>query len=77
VTCIESVESAAERTCIAMQYRFVLLADYDMGIIDQRIHDKRRLLDGFPHLRFKAYLSAHRQHGSFVSAENLYAPFYL
>jgi hypothetical protein len=62
---------------IAMQYSFVLPADYDMAIIERRICDKGPLLDGFPHLRFKAYLSARKQGGDFPSAENLYAPFYL
>lgn len=61
---------------IAMQYRFVLPADYDMQIIARRIRDKGPLLDGFPHLRCKAYLSATRQAGSGV-VENRYAPFYL
>lgn len=59
---------------LAMQYSFVLPADYDMGIIARRIRDKGPMLDGFPHLRFKAYLSATMREGS---AENLYAPFYL
>jgi len=59
---------------LAMQYSFVLPSDYDMGIIERRIRDKGPMLDGFPHLRFKAYLSARQQGGS---AENLYAPFYL
>lgn len=59
---------------IAMQYSFVLPSDYDMGIIERRIRDKGPMLDGFPHLRFKAYLSARKQRGR---AENLYAPFYL
>jgi hypothetical protein len=62
---------------IAMQYSFVLPADYDMAIIDRRIRDRGPLLDGFPRLRFKAYLSARKQEASFASAENLYAPFYL
>jgi hypothetical protein len=62
---------------IAMQYSFTLPADYDMDIIDRRIRDKGPLLDGFPRLRFKAYLSARKQDGGFESAENLYAPFYL
>jgi Domain of unknown function (DUF4865) len=62
---------------IAMQYSFVLPADYDMAIIDRRIRDKGPLLDGFPRLRFKAYLSARREDAGFTSAENLYAPFYL
>lgn len=62
---------------IAMQYSFVLPADYDMAIIDKRIREKGHLFDGFPHLRFKAFLSARQQGGEFRSAENLYAPFYL
>jgi hypothetical protein len=62
---------------IAMQYGFVLPADYDMSVIDRRIRDKGPLLDGFPRLRFKAYLSARKKDADFASAENLYAPFYL
>jgi hypothetical protein len=62
---------------IAMQYSFVLPADYDMGIIDRRIREKGPLLDGFPRLRFKSYLSARRRDAGFTSGENLYAPFYL
>lgn len=62
---------------IAMQYGFTLPADYDMGIIDRRIRDKGPLLDGFPRLAFKAYLSARREDDGFTSSENLYAPFYL
>lgn len=62
---------------IAMQYGFTLPADYDMAIIDRRIRDKGPLLDGFPHLAFKAYLSARKGDDGFQSAENLYAPFYL
>lgn len=62
---------------IAMQYSFVLPADYDMAIIDRRIREKGPLLDGFPRLRFKAYLAARKQDAGFASAENLYAPFYL
>lgn len=60
---------------IAMQYSFTLPADYDMEIIDRRIHDKGPAMDGFPHLGFKAFLSARK--GEFGSRENLYAPFYL
>lgn len=59
----------------AMQYSFTLPADYDMDIIDRRIRDKGPMLDGFPNLAFKAYLSARRD--EFNSRENLYAPFYL
>lgn len=62
---------------IAMQYGFTLPADYDMSIIDRRIRDKGPLLDGFPRLRFKAYLAARKQDDGFQGAENLYAPFYL
>lgn len=60
---------------IAMQYSLSLPADYDMGIIDRRIRDKGPLLDGFPNLKFKAYLRAAR--GDLGSHENLYAPFYV
>lgn len=62
---------------IAMQYGFTLPADYDMGIIDRRVRDKGPLLDGFPRLRFKAYLAARKEDNGFTSTENLYAPFYL
>jgi hypothetical protein len=62
---------------IAMQYSFVLPADYDMAVIDRRIREKGPLLDGFPRLRFKAYLAARQQDAGFASAGNLYAPFYL
>ncbi len=62
---------------IAMQYSFALPADYDMAVIDRRIREKGPLLDGFPHLVFKAYLAARRQGGAVPSTENLYAPFYL
>jgi hypothetical protein len=62
---------------IAMQYSFTLPADYDMEIIDRRIREKGPLLDGFPRLRFKAYLSAKMRDADLASTENLYAPFYL
>lgn len=62
---------------IAMQYTINLPADYDMDIIARRIRDKGPALDGFPHLRFKAYLSARRQAGGQIHGQNLYAPFYL
>lgn len=60
---------------MAMQYSFVLPADYDMDIIRHRIASKGHMLDDFPGLAFKAYLSADRNRGG--TAENLYAPFYL
>jgi hypothetical protein len=62
---------------LAMQYSFTLPADYDMGIIHRRIATKGPLLDGFPGLAFKAYLSAERGDPALPSEENLYAPFYL
>jgi hypothetical protein len=58
---------------IAMQYSFVLPADYDMAIIDRRIAERGRFTDCFPGLRFKAYLSSRKQ----ADGENRYAPFYL
>lgn len=60
---------------IAMQYSLTLPADYDMSIIDRRIRDRGPLLDGFPHLKFKAYLRAAK--GDLGSHDNLYAPFYV
>ncbi|MBY6264242.1 DUF4865 family protein [Azospirillum sp. 412522] len=62
---------------MAMQYSFALPADYDMAVIDRRIRERGPLLDGFPRLRFKAYLAARKQDAGFTSTENLYAPFYL
>jgi hypothetical protein len=59
---------------IAMQYSFTLPADYDMGIIRERVADKGPALDRYDGLGFKAYLIADRAQGS---DENLYAPFYL
>ena len=60
---------------IAMQYSFTLPADYDMAIVHRRIAEKGHLLDDFPQLHFKAYLSAQRDDESLASRENLYAPF--
>lgn len=62
---------------LAMQYSFVLPADYDMAIVRRRIAEKGHLLDGFPGLRFKAYLSADRRGARLPTRHNLYAPFYL
>ncbi|WP_343728269.1 DUF4865 family protein [Duganella sp.] len=55
---------------IAMQYSFVLPADYDMAVIRERIATKGPLLDSLPGLVFKAYLYAD-------GTEHAYAPFYL
>lgn len=62
---------------LAMQYNFVLPADYDMSIVHRRIATRGRLMDDFPRLVFKAYLSANRQSPDLPSTENAYAPFYL
>jgi Domain of unknown function (DUF4865) len=62
---------------IAMQYSFTLPADYDMAIIRRRIAEKGAMTDDFPHLAFKAYLSATRGDERLPTQENLYAPFYL
>lgn len=62
---------------IAMQYRIALPADYDMGIIRQRIAERGHLTDGFPRLAFKAYLYADRHASPHAGRDNCYAPFYL
>jgi hypothetical protein len=62
---------------IAMQYSFVLPADYDMSIIDRRIAEKGRFTDGLPGLVFKAYLSTRKTAAQRPESENRYAPFYL
>jgi len=61
---------------IAMQYRFRLPADYDMGIITTRIQENGHLLDGFPGLLLKAYCYAEND-DPFSHNEPLYTPFYL
>lgn len=61
---------------IAMQYRFRLPADYDMGIITTRIRENGHRLDGFPGLLLKAY--CYTEYGGAQSCPDaLYAPFYL
>ena len=62
---------------LAMQYSFVLPADYEMAVIRQRIADKGSLLDNFPGLIFKAYLSADKSEPTIQTQDNLYAPFYV
>jgi hypothetical protein len=64
---------------IAMQYGFTFPADYDMAIIDRRIAEKGHMMDGFPGLVFKSYLTQRRKpgQGNALAAENVYAPFYL
>lgn len=62
---------------IAMQYCFVLPADYDMTIIENRIKTRAPLLDGLPGLRLKAYAFARQNAPELHSQNNLYAPFYV
>ncbi|KUJ00028.1 DUF4865 family protein [Vibrio sp. MEBiC08052] len=62
---------------IAMQYKFVLPADYDMELIERRIKDKGYLLDGWPGLVFKAYLYARQDATQYHSPVNCYAPLYV
>ncbi|GAA1917484.1 DUF4865 family protein [Streptomyces durmitorensis] len=58
-----------------MQYEITLPADYDMGIIRNRVATKGHLLDDYPGLGAKAYLI--RERGVDDSPVNQYAPFYL
>jgi len=58
----------------AMQYEITLPADYDMGIIRERVATKGSLLDAWPGLGLKAYCVRERADGSPV---NQYSPFYL
>lgn len=59
----------------AMQYEITLPADYDMGIVRDRVARKGHLLDDWPGLGLKAYLM--RERGVHGSPVNAYAPFYL
>jgi hypothetical protein len=59
----------------AMQYEFTLPADYDMGIIRDRVATKGSALDDFAGLGLKAY--GIRERGVGGSPVNAYAPFYL
>ena len=61
----------------AMQYSFLLPADYDMGIIDRRIAERGHVTDHFAGLRLKAYLVARQSGGQVPSHDNFYAPFYV
>ncbi|MFF7309158.1 DUF4865 family protein [Streptomyces sp. NPDC008137] len=59
----------------AMQYELTLPADYDMGVIRDRVTRVGRLLDDWEGLGLKAYLL--RERGLRDSPVNQYAPFYL
>ncbi|WP_369194013.1 DUF4865 family protein [Streptomyces djakartensis] len=59
----------------AMQYELTLPADYDMGIVRDRVARRGHLLDDWDGLGLKAYLI--RERGVRGSPVNQYAPFYL
>ncbi|MEV7028987.1 DUF4865 family protein [Streptomyces sp. NPDC093272] len=59
----------------ALQYELTLPADYDMGIVRDRVARVGHLLDDWDGLGFKAYLV--RERGAHGSPVNQYAPFYL
>jgi hypothetical protein len=58
-----------------MHYEITLPADYDLGIIRERVRNRAAALDGFAGLGLKAYLI--RERGVAGSPVNQYAPFYL
>jgi hypothetical protein len=59
---------------IALQYSFVLPANYDMEIIHKRVAENGHRFDNLPGLRFKTFLAASK---GGHNKENLYAPFYV
>ncbi|MFD5128591.1 DUF4865 family protein [Streptomyces olindensis] len=59
----------------AMQYELTLPADYDMGLIRDRVDRVGKLLDDWDGLGLKAYLI--RERGRYGSPVHQYAPFYL
>jgi len=59
----------------AMQYEITLPAAYDMDVVRTRVARVGHLLDDWPGLGFKAYLT--RERGVHGSPVNQYAPFYL
>ncbi|MEV7081462.1 DUF4865 family protein [Streptomyces sp. NPDC093516] len=59
----------------ALQYEITLPADYDMGVIRDRVARRGQLLDDWDGLGLKAYLV--RERGLRGSPVNAYAPFYL
>ena len=60
---------------LAMQYRIPLPADYDMGVLRDRVARGGPLLDDYEGLGLKAFLV--REKGADGSPVNEYAPFYL
>jgi hypothetical protein len=59
----------------ALHYEITLPADYDMGVIRDRVAHRGHLLDDWDGLGLKAYLV--RERGLRGSPVNAYAPFYL
>ncbi|MCW7941599.1 hypothetical protein AAW14_05995 [Streptomyces hygroscopicus] len=59
----------------AMQYELTLPADYDMGIVRDRVSRVGHLLDDWDGLGIKTYLM--RERGVHRSPVNQYGPFYL
>lgn len=60
---------------IAMQYVFILPADYDMGRIVDRVAQRGAAFDDFPGLLFKAFLMS--EAGRDGATLNRYAPLYV
>lgn len=58
-----------------MQYAIALPADYDMGVIRERVATRGAAMDAFPGLGLKAY--GIRERGVHGARVNEYAPFYL
>lgn len=59
---------------IAMQYAIALPADYDMGVIRDRVATRGAAMDDFPGLGLKAY--GIRERGVHGAPVNEYSPFY-
>lgn len=60
---------------IGMQYKIMLPNDYNMGIIKKRVQDNGIKTDGFPGLKFKAYLITEKEKNG--NLYNSYAPLYV
>ncbi|MCM3766342.1 DUF4865 family protein [Neobacillus niacini] len=60
---------------IGMQYKVILPKDYDMEIIKKRVQNNGHKTDGFPGLKFKAYLMTKK--GKNGNLYNSYAPLYI
>ena len=60
---------------IAMQYKILLPADYNMNIIKSRVADNGYKTDGFEGLKYKFYLITEK--GEQGAVQNSYCPLYL